>query len=195
MDRMPINIPKDPLANIGKTAKVAGTMNYAKLGRKKIGRNDPCPCGSGRKYKKCCLNGRRPTPQRQRVPPRPRSAQNAGDFTPLTEPQFENQDAAASMRRAGVKEKIIYAFLRTGRFIEPSAREMYDEQTLAEWDAAIKEYEDDHGQDDDRLVHRTEQGDGAADGEEGPGAGTEAGSDDPVPDPPDTPAGESAREE
>ena len=21
----------------------------------KIGRNDVCPCGSGRKYKKCCL--------------------------------------------------------------------------------------------------------------------------------------------
>ena len=20
-----------------------------------IGRNDPCPCGSGKKYKKCCL--------------------------------------------------------------------------------------------------------------------------------------------
>jgi len=24
-------------------------------GKKKIGRNDPCPCGSGKKYKKCCL--------------------------------------------------------------------------------------------------------------------------------------------
>ena len=24
--------------------------------RKKIGRNDPCPCGSGKKYKKCCGN-------------------------------------------------------------------------------------------------------------------------------------------
>lgn len=24
-------------------------------GRDKIGRNDPCPCGSGKKYKKCCL--------------------------------------------------------------------------------------------------------------------------------------------
>lgn len=24
--------------------------------RPKIGRNDPCPCGSGRKYKHCCLN-------------------------------------------------------------------------------------------------------------------------------------------
>jgi uncharacterized protein YecA (UPF0149 family) len=24
----------------------------------KIGRNDPCPCGSGKKYKKCCgMNG------------------------------------------------------------------------------------------------------------------------------------------
>ena len=24
----------------------------------KIGRNDPCPCGSGKKYKKCCGSGR-----------------------------------------------------------------------------------------------------------------------------------------
>jgi len=22
---------------------------------RKIGRNDPCPCGSGRKFKRCCL--------------------------------------------------------------------------------------------------------------------------------------------
>ena len=22
--------------------------------QKKVGRNDPCPCGSGKKYKKCC---------------------------------------------------------------------------------------------------------------------------------------------
>ena len=22
--------------------------------QKEIGRNDPCPCGSGKKYKKCC---------------------------------------------------------------------------------------------------------------------------------------------
>ena len=24
---------------------------------KKVGRNDPCPCGSGKKYKKCCGAG------------------------------------------------------------------------------------------------------------------------------------------
>jgi SWIM/SEC-C metal-binding protein len=24
------------------------------IAEKKVGRNDPCPCGSGHKYKKCC---------------------------------------------------------------------------------------------------------------------------------------------
>ncbi|MBL4941397.1 MAG: SEC-C domain-containing protein [Colwellia sp.] len=24
-------------------------------GQKELGRNDPCHCGSGKKYKKCCL--------------------------------------------------------------------------------------------------------------------------------------------
>jgi hypothetical protein len=28
---------------------------HASPRREKIGRNDPCPCGSGKKYKKCCL--------------------------------------------------------------------------------------------------------------------------------------------
>jgi uncharacterized protein YecA (UPF0149 family) len=23
--------------------------------RERVGRNDPCPCGSGKKYKKCCM--------------------------------------------------------------------------------------------------------------------------------------------
>ena len=23
---------------------------------KQVGRNDPCPCGSGKKFKKCCMN-------------------------------------------------------------------------------------------------------------------------------------------
>lgn len=26
----------------------------------KVGRNDPCPCGSGKKYKNCCMNQERP---------------------------------------------------------------------------------------------------------------------------------------
>ncbi|MDA3896954.1 MAG: methionyl aminopeptidase [Desulfobacteraceae bacterium] len=28
----------------------------------KVGRNDPCPCGSGKKYKRCCMNSKVPKP-------------------------------------------------------------------------------------------------------------------------------------
>ncbi|MFZ1109220.1 MAG: UPF0149 family protein [Rhodomicrobium sp.] len=31
------------------------SLAYRRL-EEKVGRNDPCPCGSGKKYKKCCLN-------------------------------------------------------------------------------------------------------------------------------------------
>ena len=33
-----------------KEEKLSGTV----VKEKKIGRNDPCPCGSGKKYKHCC---------------------------------------------------------------------------------------------------------------------------------------------
>ena len=38
---------------MSKRAKKQKKINKA---RKKIGVNDPCPCGSGIKYKRCCLN-------------------------------------------------------------------------------------------------------------------------------------------
>lgn len=31
------------------------TLPFARA-QPKVGRNDPCPCGSGKKYKKCCMN-------------------------------------------------------------------------------------------------------------------------------------------
>jgi hypothetical protein len=36
----------------------------------KIGRNDPCPCGSGKKYKFCCLGTRLKNNDTPTVPPR-----------------------------------------------------------------------------------------------------------------------------
>lgn len=36
--------------------------------KKKVGRNEPCPCGSGRKYKHCCLLTKRQQ-ARERPPP------------------------------------------------------------------------------------------------------------------------------
>ncbi|WKK66522.1 YecA family protein [Lutimonas zeaxanthinifaciens] len=49
---------------------------------KKIGRNDKCPCGSGKKYKKCCINsGRRfNTTQAQAEPPSIFSQYNSVDL-------------------------------------------------------------------------------------------------------------------
>ena len=35
-------------------ARAAGVYAGETLSLIKIGRNDPCPCGSGRKYKRCC---------------------------------------------------------------------------------------------------------------------------------------------
>jgi preprotein translocase subunit SecA len=44
-------------------ARMAGsgdmqTVQQVVRGQAKIGRNDPCPCGSGKKYKKCCGEGK-----------------------------------------------------------------------------------------------------------------------------------------
>ena len=36
--------------------KKPAAANKPIVKEKKIGRNDPCPCGSGKKYKKCCLH-------------------------------------------------------------------------------------------------------------------------------------------
>lgn len=43
----------DPLAALAWTAEGAGEP--VRNPYKDVGRNDPCPCGSGRKFKKCCL--------------------------------------------------------------------------------------------------------------------------------------------
>lgn len=29
--------------------------DQSRIPHKKIGRNEPCPCGSGKKYKRCCI--------------------------------------------------------------------------------------------------------------------------------------------
>ena len=39
----------------GGSGALAGKNVEASAEHRKVGRNDPCPCGSGKKYKKCCL--------------------------------------------------------------------------------------------------------------------------------------------
>ena len=41
--------------SIGKPGNLRALLREGVKARTKVGRNDPCPCGSGKKYKKCCL--------------------------------------------------------------------------------------------------------------------------------------------
>ena len=43
-------LPAEKIKEIVKAFKKSKTV----VKGEKIGRNDPCPCGSGKKYKKCC---------------------------------------------------------------------------------------------------------------------------------------------
>jgi tetratricopeptide (TPR) repeat protein len=50
-------VNRDHLAEVlGKTSEwVSGLPSQGIVKREKVGRNAPCPCGNGKKYKKCCL--------------------------------------------------------------------------------------------------------------------------------------------
>ena len=52
----------------------------------KIGRNDPCPCGSGLKYKKCCIP-KYDQPVAQASPPDKRAASGGNDVEPVWTPE------------------------------------------------------------------------------------------------------------
>jgi len=55
LDRVQTNIDKTDQMGLAPSAG-GGTQNTVHRTQKKVGRNDPCPCGSGLKYKKCHLN-------------------------------------------------------------------------------------------------------------------------------------------
>jgi len=56
----------------------------------KIGRNEPCPCGSGKKYKKCCLN----KPRAEVALPDYDDFEISTGFTEETEPALNNFDSS-----------------------------------------------------------------------------------------------------
>ena len=46
----------DKILSAEKRSEITREFRETKMVRKeKIGRNDPCPCGSGKKYKSCCM--------------------------------------------------------------------------------------------------------------------------------------------
>ena len=68
----------------------------------KIGRNDPCPCGSGNKYKKCCL---------AKVPGVP--AQTGQSDTPSIKTAVEHIQQAASEKKNIVRALGVFILFST----------------------------------------------------------------------------------
>jgi hypothetical protein len=134
--------------------------------RKKLSRNAPCPCGSGRKYKHCCWgknfdweedesgNRFRSIPMTQEMADilqeqRQKFIDKYGREPGPNDPVFfdmpplehiEHQTVEA-MKRAGIDPAIIYAYEKTGRLVTEENQHLLPETALNEWQAAIEEYE------------------------------------------------------
>lgn len=55
IDRLPLAVTS--LYEFFRTARAKQVQTQTDAQGEKVGRNDPCPCGSGLKYKKCCGKG------------------------------------------------------------------------------------------------------------------------------------------
>ncbi len=57
MEKWEKEFKKDP--SLRRKIKPAPFATPRQLRRGKVGRNESCPCGSGKKFKKCCLTAKR----------------------------------------------------------------------------------------------------------------------------------------
>jgi hypothetical protein len=138
--------------------------------RKRISRNAPCPCGSGKKYKHCC-HGKgfeyvedeaggvhRATPlseemkavlegQRQKFIEKYGREPGPDDpvFFDLPPPEHVEHEMVQAMRAAGLDPAYAYAYEKTGLLVTEQNQHLIPEKGLDEWDAALREYEARHG--------------------------------------------------
>lgn len=137
----------------------------------KPGRNSPCPCGSGRKFKHCCIgkdftftaedqdtyslqmpmnDKMRQIANRSAETFRRHFEREPGPGVPffLAKYLYSEQDlereTVAAMEMAGTDPAIIYAYKKTGYIQSESQLHRYTGAAIAEWDEAIAEF-DSHG--------------------------------------------------
>jgi hypothetical protein len=140
--------------------------DYSEPRAKKIARNDPCPCGSGKKFKKCCIdkdfewlededgNIFKSIPmsdemmeifgnQRQAFIDRNGREPGPDDpvFPDMPHPEHLEHEMVEMMKRANIDPAKIYAFEKTGRLVTEDNQGILTEADLLEWEAAIDEYE------------------------------------------------------
>src|SRR5262245_18667880 len=139
------------------------------MARKKVSRNAPCPCGSGKKYKHCCYGkgfdyeeGDDGTlfksiplsqemvalleEQRQKFIDKYGREPGPNDpvFFDMPHPEQVEHLTVQAMKEAGIDPAVIYAYEQTGRLVTEDNQHLLSQADLAEWDAAIEEYQAKH---------------------------------------------------
>jgi predicted RNA methylase/Flp pilus assembly protein TadD len=94
----------------------------------KVGRNEPCPCGSGKKYKNCCISASRATDNRN----------------PVSESALAHISRARDCAARGALDEAIAAF-RAALSIAPALAEVHNDLGLAhqakgQLDEAVRSY-------------------------------------------------------
>ncbi len=140
------------------------------MSRNSIGRNDPCPCGSGRKYKKCCIdkeitwesdesgNVSRRVPMSDGLANElsahmerlkgyyGRELQDDDLLFPDTQLEHVEHHMSQAMQRAGIDPALIYAFEQTGLMVSEENQDSLSDDDLAAWYGAIEEFRNAGGQ-------------------------------------------------
>lgn len=132
--------------------------------RVKVGRNEPCPCGSGKKYKTCCYDKGftymvgedgevvREVPMtdemrelltQQLVAFKEKFGRDPGpnDKVFWDEPEHVEHGIVQAMREANLPPRFIYAFEKTGRLVSEENLHLIPQADLDEWTAACEEYD------------------------------------------------------
>lgn len=140
------------------------------MSRKKLSRNAPCPCGSGKKYKHCCYrkdfewveddegNIFKAMPisdemkdlldeqhdsfvQQCGREPKPDDPL----FPDAPHPEHMEHQMVEMMKEAGINPAIIHAFEKTGRLVTEENQHLLSDAELDQWESAIEEYEIERG--------------------------------------------------
>lgn len=134
--------------------------------RKKISRNAPCPCESGKKYKHCCYkkgfdyveddkgtvfksvpitDEMRKVLEEQRQKFIEKFGREPGPtdevFFDMPHPEHIEHKTVEAMKEAGLDPALIYAYEKTGRLVTEDNQHLLSHADLDEWEAAIEEYE------------------------------------------------------
>lgn len=110
----------------------------------RVGRNDMCACGSGKKYKKCCLLMQRGEYRRDPAKlPKPKELDGATvTATAVAEvPQLDRQATAIALLHAGTAPREVWAYHKTGHYITEGTRVFHQPVVLEVWDAAAAEFD------------------------------------------------------